>query len=614
MDDDEMITEIDEVDFSKVSGVSNPANGTPFLLLKSASEDGIMEENQSQPEGPESNGMVARETDSYEDMEKMVEDALAKGFCGDPDCEACKEANPGITEFLLGKEKLSSAVRNKLPASSFAYISSTGVRKLPLNNESHVRNALARFNQTQFESHEAKVKAARKIRAKAKHFGISINPKDEVMTIAKSTGVPDVAVQTPKFASVESKGTEFGERGSMTGEVKHHDDPAFAVGGEPSYEIPIENKAFPVANDPAPPPLNRPREGSAVFPAKKLKNKKMKKGKNGLVKGKRKELFPFPSDGLDMAIKENWVTIQDPTPAETALPGNKAWETYDSHTLDAAAQHLSAAAQAVEAIRQREEIEAVSGDAGDVSDARQLGEVADQLTQALQVVAALTYHEATGEHHLSPVAADGIQKTHKLLEKIIKEHKMSTLSQEEFAALVDQRVAKQTKALKKDLKKAAAKLKKAKKASVGRANNGGNVTAAQLKHGVTKTDKASNIDAIPDGGHVDGEYINKGKGKSMKKSKRLEKNLANLESAIQNLQSQARGGGPSLIGSPVAPVSGSLAKEMPVGDISDLVHEIDELTAQRPLMKSLEEKSRLEESITHKRLALLALGAVYPNK
>ena len=95
MEPKEEITEIVEAEFSKVSGVTNPANGTAFLLLKEKDDlDSTIESNavntqdsQSSPLGPEMNGMVANQTDSYEEMEKMLEEALIKGFCGMDDCE-----------------------------------------------------------------------------------------------------------------------------------------------------------------------------------------------------------------------------------------------------------------------------------------------------------------------------------------------------------------------------------------------------------------------------------------------------------------------------------------------------------------------------------------------
>jgi len=53
---------------------------------------------------------------------------------------------------------------------------------LPIFDASHVRNALARFNQTSFKSAEEKAKALAKIKAAAKKFNIKINLKGGKMT------------------------------------------------------------------------------------------------------------------------------------------------------------------------------------------------------------------------------------------------------------------------------------------------------------------------------------------------------------------------------------------------------------------------------------------------
>ena len=47
--------------------------------------------------------------------------------------------------------------RNRLKDSSFAWIDDKGERHLPINDEAHVRNAIARFNQTEFDEPGAKV-------------------------------------------------------------------------------------------------------------------------------------------------------------------------------------------------------------------------------------------------------------------------------------------------------------------------------------------------------------------------------------------------------------------------------------------------------------------------
>lgn len=67
---------------------------------------------------------------------------------------------------------LGSKARAQLPDSAFAYIDSRGNRRLPINDEAHVRNALSRFNQLQFESEEARERARTRLLRAAKKYGI----------------------------------------------------------------------------------------------------------------------------------------------------------------------------------------------------------------------------------------------------------------------------------------------------------------------------------------------------------------------------------------------------------------------------------------------------------
>lgn len=67
---------------------------------------------------------------------------------------------------------LGSAQRAKLPDSAFAYVDARGQRRLPIYDESHVRNALARFNQVAFEDERARDKARTRLLKAAKKFGI----------------------------------------------------------------------------------------------------------------------------------------------------------------------------------------------------------------------------------------------------------------------------------------------------------------------------------------------------------------------------------------------------------------------------------------------------------
>ena len=70
--------------------------------------------------------------------------------------------------------------RKSMNKDVFAYVDSNGEGHLPLNDESHIRNAMARFNQTAFESKTAKEQARRKIRAAARKHGIDVSDDDNI--------------------------------------------------------------------------------------------------------------------------------------------------------------------------------------------------------------------------------------------------------------------------------------------------------------------------------------------------------------------------------------------------------------------------------------------------
>jgi hypothetical protein len=81
--------------------------------------------------------------------------------------------------------QLDTTDRDRLRDSSFAWIDKQGERHLPINDESHVRNAISRFNQTDFDEPGAKGTAARKIMAAAKRHGIEVEDDDDVARAAK---------------------------------------------------------------------------------------------------------------------------------------------------------------------------------------------------------------------------------------------------------------------------------------------------------------------------------------------------------------------------------------------------------------------------------------------
>lgn len=76
--------------------------------------------------------------------------------------------------------ELDTAKRNRLKDSSFAWIDRDGERHLPINDEAHVRNAVSRFGQTDFDSERSRRSAARRILAAAKRHGIDVDESSDV--------------------------------------------------------------------------------------------------------------------------------------------------------------------------------------------------------------------------------------------------------------------------------------------------------------------------------------------------------------------------------------------------------------------------------------------------
>lgn len=76
--------------------------------------------------------------------------------------------------------------RKSMPKSVFAYVDTRGEGHLPLNDETHVRNAMARWNQTAFSSVTAKENARRKIVSAARRHGIEVSKDDKIAHRAAS--------------------------------------------------------------------------------------------------------------------------------------------------------------------------------------------------------------------------------------------------------------------------------------------------------------------------------------------------------------------------------------------------------------------------------------------
>jgi hypothetical protein len=76
--------------------------------------------------------------------------------------------------------ELTTKKRENLRSNQFAYVDKKGGEHLPINDESHVRNAMARWNQTEFESAAAKERARKKIVSAAKRHDIEIEDDSQV--------------------------------------------------------------------------------------------------------------------------------------------------------------------------------------------------------------------------------------------------------------------------------------------------------------------------------------------------------------------------------------------------------------------------------------------------
>jgi hypothetical protein len=80
--------------------------------------------------------------------------------------------------------ELSTKQRDDLRKDQFAYVDREGGEHLPIHDESHIRNAISRFNQTDFQSDNAKQEAAKKIVSAAKRHDIEVDEDSDVAKAA----------------------------------------------------------------------------------------------------------------------------------------------------------------------------------------------------------------------------------------------------------------------------------------------------------------------------------------------------------------------------------------------------------------------------------------------
>jgi hypothetical protein len=82
--------------------------------------------------------------------------------------------------------ELTTKKRESLRSSQFAYVDKKGGEHLPINDESHIRNAMARWNQTDFQSATAKERARPKIVGAARRHGIEVDKGSQVAKPART--------------------------------------------------------------------------------------------------------------------------------------------------------------------------------------------------------------------------------------------------------------------------------------------------------------------------------------------------------------------------------------------------------------------------------------------
>jgi hypothetical protein len=76
--------------------------------------------------------------------------------------------------------ELTTNGRQHIKKSNFAYVDKSGEGHLPIHDEAHIRNAMARWNQTDFETATSKESARKKIVAAAHKHGIEVSDDDKV--------------------------------------------------------------------------------------------------------------------------------------------------------------------------------------------------------------------------------------------------------------------------------------------------------------------------------------------------------------------------------------------------------------------------------------------------
>ena len=587
------VTELVVLDPDRLDGVGSPANGVPFLLIKAAAD------------GMEKCG-------TCDGSGKIME-----GNRECPDCKGKGEVAAKAEDDGDAEKALSAADRKSMPASSFAFVDKNGGKHLPVHDEGHVKSALGRFAQQDFseakgDPADAKKKAAGKIKAAAAKHGVELDPKSTVAEAAAKGAVQDAlgGTKTPEVAGHLDTG-KSGMSGSVApGTKTPPGDSAEFLGGQTTASIPLDDRTRTNA-------MPGTLDGAGVMKALAF---------SSLVDAMEQV------DANRQAIKDG--KFLDATGPAAENPGSMPWESYDAATLRQVAECLAGCCSALDNIAERERTEARVADAGDLSNAWDLEEAAGALEFALGVAARLSYHEAAeGEatksaefvakvgrklsgknegalraarDHLNAVI-DGAQNQPESEED---EDIMTTVTKDELTQMVSSSAAasavEAVEAYMKERRKAdkkAARAEAEKAEAEKNANNGGDISEADIKP--TSSADADDVNAIPNGGSVDPQYVNKSEAEDGSLVKQvadqleeLTKEIGSVKETVAKIAKRPRPGGPSLDGQIRVPDEGrqgEAAKSEADGVIEQLEKSLDEATD--PV-----EKERIGERLSIERL------------
>jgi hypothetical protein len=443
------VTEITEADFSKVAGVTAPANRVPYVLLKSrgAKDDAPSEDEKSDAADKfkENEEAVAagkeptakadgesHETDSEspeaDTQEEEMTDSAAKAahaesaFCGDEDCAKCVVKDGESYRLRTGVAPLTKAAkqsraywtavikkdmdpdvgggvdRDAIPAEDFAGDN----RSFPIVTPADVSDAalsIGRAGKKNVSGSKIKENIKAIAQRKGKKFVVEL-PKKWQAEAAKGQ-VQDALSGTK---APEAAGTIDGSQQSIQpatagvktnlGSVVPTDQSPSSVpgvvaqlrGGESAYNIPAESEAYTVANaGPSSPQIAMDASKAAVVSTLWSAMAQIEEQRQAQKAGQYL-LVPGPADA-------------------SAVPSSMPWENFDAATLDQVASVLAQCCNAVECIATREQIEALSGDGGDQADAWSLQDAASCLDQAMGIVARLAYSE--GAEAVKSLEGDG---------------------------------------------------------------------------------------------------------------------------------------------------------------------------------------------------------------